>query len=141
MSETWFVYGDRDAREMLTIADACNDAIGSWLEEHEENDEERVAECGAGGPVPSQPEVVAAYRRYQLELPDGVVERLATCRTSIALDHPAALDESSLSVVILRFVLARVGPALVMFNDFPLVPSEEVLRRLELAGHAATSYE
>jgi hypothetical protein len=130
MSETWFVYADLDAPAALAVAAAADEAIAAWLADHEGGDEDSVPELGGGGPVPRQPEVAAAYRRYRLDLPDAVIERLASCRATLAVDHPGALPESPLSVSVLRFVLARVGPALVMFNDYPLVLSEEVLRGL-----------
>jgi hypothetical protein len=44
MSETWFVYVDRDARDSLAVADACNDAVAAWLDEHDGGVEDRVAE-------------------------------------------------------------------------------------------------
>jgi hypothetical protein len=44
MSETWFVYADRDARAALAVADAANDALGA---EHDDSDEDRVPELQA----------------------------------------------------------------------------------------------
>jgi hypothetical protein len=69
--------------------------------------------------------VVAAWR-YRIDLPDEVVERLAACRTSVAIDHPGSLEESPVSVSALRFVLGRVGPELVMLDDYPRLTLEEV---------------
>jgi hypothetical protein len=74
--------------------------------------------------------VAAAYRRYRIDLPDDVVERLAACRASVAIDHPGPLEASPLSVSVVRFVLGRVGPALVMLNDYPFLTSEEISARI-----------
>jgi hypothetical protein len=140
VSAVYLVYTSIDARGALAVVDACNEAVAAWLEEHEVEDDQ-IAELGPGGPIPSQPEVVAAHRRYRLNVSDLVIERLAECRASIAIDHPAPLGLSPLTASIMRFVLARTGPSLVLLNDYPILLSEEVLRGLRRRGAAGFDVE
>jgi len=126
MSATFQILSPISPREMLDLERACMAAVEAYLDEHPDC-EDQWGEIGAGGPIPRQPEVVAAYRRYRLDLPDVVVERLSRCRSSMMIDRPGDLDADRLQVSILCFLLERAGEGLIMFNDYPLVDTTAAL--------------
>jgi hypothetical protein len=90
----------------------------------------------AGGPPPSAEELKEAYRHYSLPLPDDVLQRLATCRSTVRLDNPGALATEALQVSLLQHLLERTGKGLVMLDDYPLQASEVLLHDLAHMRHA-----
>jgi hypothetical protein len=129
LSATWLVYSTLSSKEMLALEERCTSAIEAYLDENPECEDE-WGELGPGGEIPKQAFVASEYRRLRLDLSDEVLERLAKCRSSLAIDHPGDLDLDPLQVSALQYVLERAGEALVSFNDFPLVPGEEALEDL-----------
>jgi hypothetical protein len=122
MSQTWFLLSPIPAKEALAVEKSCSEAIEQFLAEHPECDD-HWGELGPGGPVPTPADATEAHRRYRLPLPDSIIERLTTCRSSLAIDRPQGG----------RYLLKRIGKGLVMFNDYPLLNSNIVL--LDLRHH------
>jgi hypothetical protein len=126
-------------RETLALVDRCNDELVTYLETHEENNDDEHGRVGPGGPLPTREAAIAAHRRYR---PHATLDKLAACRSSILIDRPSGgrmedgtlVDVSPLQAAILKFLLARIGDGLVMFNDYPLVGSRMTL--LDLRWHA-----
>jgi hypothetical protein len=130
MSATFFVFSPLSPEELRAVEAACTSTIEAYLEEHPDCDDE-WGELGPGGALPTQPEVASAYRRFRLDLPDEIVETLSRCRSSLAIDRPGDLTTERLQVSALRMLLQRAGDALVMLNDYPLLPAREVLADLK----------
>lgn len=128
MSATFRLLAPLLPREMLDLEAACEREVEAYLHEHPDCEDE-WGEIVAGGPLPTREEVVAAYRLYRLDLSDEVLERLDACQSSLSIDRPGDLDTDRLQVSVLRLFLERAGRALVMFNDYPLVPAERRSRR------------
>jgi len=101
---------------------------------------EYIVRVRAASRVPDRAEVLAEYRRYQLELPERVLHRLHACRSSLVIEDPGDLAESPLQVSLLRFLLERVGHGLIMFGDYPLEPTEQVLEELR-TRHGAPGFD
>ena len=90
-----------------------------------------LGEPGAGGFIPTRADVEAAYATYRLPLPPVILERLATCRSAYTIDRVRDGGlEGGLEAAVMRLVLERAGPGLVMLVDYPLLTCEDVLARL-----------
>ncbi len=136
MSQVWLLSTPLSGAEALSLIDRCNDAIESYMEEHP--DCEDACEVCAGGPLAAREDVVEAHRSYRLALPHPILDKLATCRSSIAMDRPRGgrtrdgqyVDVPPLQISILRFLLSRIGDGLVAFNDYPLLGARIILLEL-----------
>jgi hypothetical protein len=143
MSQAWILFTPLPARDALELVDRCNETIEGYLEEHPDGDDEygRVAPTG---PIPSRDEVVETYRRCRLTLPYATLDKLAACRSAIAIWSPSGgrtaagelVEVSPLQASILGYLLARAGDGLVMFNDYPLVGARITLLDLRLHDKA-----
>ena len=129
MSATWWIYSPIAPQAMRDLEAECERAVEAFLEEHPGCDDE-VAEVLAGGELRSLDEVKEGYARYRMKLPPAVVARVEACRSVMTLERPGDLGVDALQVSVLRYLLERTGEALVMFNDYPLVPSEGALENL-----------
>ncbi|WP_156040743.1 hypothetical protein [Chondromyces apiculatus] len=129
MSATWWIYSPLAPQAMRDLEAECERAVEAFLEEHPGCDDE-VAEVLAGGELRSLDEVKEGYARYRTKLSAAVAARVEACRSVMTLERPGDLDVDALQVSVLRYLLERTGEALVMFNDYPLVPSEHALENL-----------
>ena len=130
MSATFYLFALLRPREMFELEAACEREVEAYLGAHPDC-ADKWGELSAGGcSVPTRQEVIAAYRLYGLDLGDAILERLNACKSSLLIDKPGDLDTDRLQVSVLRFLIERVGQGLVMFNDYPLVPTEEALAML-----------
>ena len=130
MSATFFVFSPLSPAELREVEAACTSAIDAYLEEHPDCEDE-WGELGPGGALPTQHDVAKAYRALRLDLPDEIAATLSRCRSSLAIDHPGDLTTERLQVSALRMLLQRVGDALVLLNDYPLLPARRVLADLD----------
>ena len=135
MSATWQILSPLTPREMLDLEAECNRVVTDYLDDHPDCDD-TWGELGAGGALPTQPEVVSAYQRYRLALPDVILEKLAACRSSMRIDRPGDLSVDRLQVSVLRYLVERAGDGLVLFNDYPFVLAARVLTDLRKAPSA-----
>lgn len=111
---------------MRELEAACERAVGAYREANPDCDD-AWGEIMAGGEIPTREQVVGAYRRLRLELTADVVDRLEGCRSSLLIDRPGDIDTDRLQVSVLRYLLEGAGQGLVMFNDYPLVPTDQAL--------------
>jgi len=131
MSATYTLLSPLSPKEMLALEESVQRAVDEYLEEHPDCDDE-WGEMSAGGDIPKAEQVVAAYRQYHLELPDGVLERLKKCRSAFSIDRPGDIEAAGgLQVSILRFLLERAGEGMALLNDYPFESSEHLLARLK----------
>jgi hypothetical protein len=128
MSATWQILSPITPREMLDLEVECTRVVTEYLDDHPDF-EDTWGELGAGAALPTQPEVVSAYQRYRLPLPDAVLEKLAACHSSMRIDCPGDLSSDRLQVSVLRYLVERAGDGLVLFNDYPFVRGLVDLRR------------
>lgn len=129
MSATWFIYSPLAPQQMRSLEEECDSAIEEYLEEHPDCDDQ-FGEILAGGALPAPEEVRRAYGHYRLPLAPAILDRLGRCRSVMTIDRPGDLDVDALQVSALRFLLERAGEALVMRNDYPLEPAEELLAEI-----------
>lgn len=129
MSATFTLLSPLGPAEMLALEQALERELEAYFAEHPDGDDEH-GEAGVGGRIPSPDEVKDAYRRYRLELPPEVLERLARCRSAFTLDRPGDLETGGLQVSVLRFLLERMGEGLALLNDYPFESTEHLLARL-----------
>lgn len=97
------------------------------------DDDDSVPDVVAGGAMPPAKELEALYKHLGLTLPKEILKRYRACKSVLTLDNPAVLEtgHARAFVAILRYLLVRVGEgALVLQNDPPLIPAEELLAKL-----------
>jgi hypothetical protein len=116
-------------RELFALEDECLRLVEQYVAEHPDCDDS-WGDPSAGGTVPSEQDVRAAYRQHRLALPDAILERLSGCRSVLSIHQPGDLHSDKLQVSILRYFLERIGKGLVIFNDYPLELSDSVLSSL-----------
>jgi hypothetical protein len=131
MSTTWYIYTPLPGVEALRLADSCNEQVENCLDEFPDRDHDQCGHAGPGGEIPSADEVISAHRTYREPLPSSILDRLANCRSSIAIDGPGNLELDGLQVAALRYLLERVGRGLIMFNDYPLLNTDLILLELQ----------
>ena len=129
MGVTWRILSPVSARDMLEVERECERALEDYLGRHPEAGK-RWGEFTSGGALPVRGDVEREYRRLNLRLPPPVRERLESCRSVMSIDGPADLRSSPLQVSLLRFILARAGEGLMIFNDYPFEETEAVLEGL-----------
>lgn len=135
MSWTWFVYTQLPAKGLLEIEEELERALTEWVEERgDEASEELLETCGQvgpGGPVPPVDDVVATNARFGRRVDPEVLERLATCRSSLAIDRIRGSGlEHPLQVSVLKFILDRTGDSLVDWGDHQIALAERALEDL-----------
>jgi hypothetical protein len=136
MSWTWFIYSPLSMNEVLAVQSDLDHALEAWAEERgDEGAEELMETCGEvgpGGAVPSCDEVVRYNENFRLPVDRDVLNRLSTCRTSLAIDRIRQSGvEHPLQVSILRFLVERLGACLVDWGDHQIAVSERVLDDLK----------
>lgn len=129
MSATFLLFAPLSPQEMRELEVACERAVEAYLEEHPDCDD-RWGEIIAGGAIPTRQEVLEGYGHYDLDLDDETVARLDACRSALIVDRPGDFETDRLQVTVLRFLFERAGRGLVMFNDYPLVSTEEAIEML-----------
>ena len=130
MSAIHLILCTLEPRELHELEQACIGAVEKYLDEHPDCEDD-WGEMGSGGPVPSEDDVRAAYAKSGLEPDADLSARLARCRTTFRIDHPGDIEvEGGLQVSILVFLLERAGDGLVLWNDYPLERSEDLLEKL-----------
>jgi len=140
MSWTWFIYSTRSMKETLALIDDANDVLDAWARARgPEGDEERIGTCGTiepGGPIPTTTQMrgILSPRGHAA---DPIVERLRSCRSSIALDRIRGTGlEHPLQVSVVGYLLQRAGPSVVDWGDYQLVLEEQALAYvLQLPNH------
>jgi hypothetical protein len=110
--------------------------LEAYAEEHEDafDEDDTTPEVIAGGLMPYPDELQASYAHFRLTLPPKIFARYKACKSALTIDHPGDIETASspLTVSTLRFLLSRAGEgALVFPNDIPLVPTEEMLAKLQ----------
>ena len=129
MGVTWKILSPVSARDMLEIERECERALEDYLDHHPEH-AGRWGEFSAGGTMPVRAEVEREYRSLRMHLPPPVRQRLEACRSVMSIEAPGDLQSSPLQLSLLRFILARAGDGLIMFNDYPLERTDAVLDSL-----------
>jgi hypothetical protein len=97
------------------------------------DDDESVPDVVAGGMMPPPKELEALYKHLGIALSKDILKRYKACKSVMTVDKPADLETDGARVLVstLRYLLARVGDgALVLQNDPPLVPAEELIAKL-----------
>jgi hypothetical protein len=136
MSWTWFIYSPLSMNEVLAVQSDLEQALEAWVEERgEEAAEELMETCGEVGPgmpVPSSDDVIRYNENFRQTVDPDVLKRLATCRTSLAIDRIRESGvEHPLQVSVLRFLVERLGACLVDWGDHQIALSERVLDDLK----------
>jgi hypothetical protein len=135
MSATWLILSPLSSKQMSDLEDECRRALDAFLDEYPDSDD-TYGEISAEGEIPSKEEVVRGHKRYQLKLPEVILERLAKCKSAMSIDRPGNLETDGLQVSMLRFILERVGEGLIMYNDYPLIETKIALEACKKKGGA-----
>jgi len=135
VSPTWSIFSPLPEDELRGLATEYLALVDQYLATRPDCEDD-WGEPVAGGPPPTAEEIKEAYRAYSLPLPEGVLERLATCRSTVRLDNPGELDTDALQVSLLQHLLERSGKGLVRLDDYPLQQSEVLLHALAHKRHA-----
>jgi hypothetical protein len=114
---------------MLEVERECERALELYLAQHPER-ADRWGEFSAEGDVPSRLEVEREYRALHVQLPPHIRQRLQACRSVMRIEDPGDLRSNPLQLSLLRFILARIGEGLIMFDDYPLERTDAVLESL-----------
>lgn len=128
MGVTYSIYTPLDPSRVVALEAQFDRVLNEWLEEHPDE----VDGCGevfaGGGPVPSRAEAIAAHEHYSEPISEEMLTRLERCRGCLTIDHP--VWDSPLQNAALVWILERTGDAVCILNDYPLVSSDVLLKRL-----------
>jgi hypothetical protein len=133
VSATWYIYSPLPPTAMTKLETAYEQYFEAYADVNGDalDDDDGVPDVVAGGMMPPAKELEALYTHLRLTLPKEILKRYKACKSVLTLDKPGDPDDSPALVSIVRYLLARTGEgALVMQNDMPLVPAEELVAKL-----------
>ncbi len=135
VSATWYIYSSLPPTAMSKLETTYEQYFEAYADVNgdELDDEDHVPDVVAGGMMPPAKELEALYKHLGLTLSKDILKRYRACKSVMTLDKPGALEAGGARALVstLRYLLARVGEgALVLQNDPPLVPAEELLAKV-----------
>lgn len=135
MSATWYIYSPLSPTAVTKLVTTYEQYVEAYADVNGEefDDDDSVPDVVAGGTMPPAKELEALYKHLGIVLPKEILKRYRACKSVLTLDKPGDIETPGVRALVstLRYLLTRLGEGtLVLQNDPPLVPAEDLLTKL-----------